>query len=204
MSEIVPAVALEEAERAFAWEIKKTTERDRGNDDAQNESAVLLPTGVSGRRVFVVAQLDNVIAMNVDEGSWRGRLLDPTGAVLVHVGRHQRTDIRTDGPNESPVYVAVVGTPRHTVSARGSDYISLFPDRIGRVDEERMKEWVVETSDRTLERIECLEREATDEATLARKAYDIDPNWYREVVVDVRDGFEGMGYDEARHPFRGG
>lgn len=48
-----------------------------------------------------------------------------------------------------------------------------------------MTEWIVETYDRTLERIELLVDEATAEAALAREEYDIDPDRYRDVLTDV-------------------
>lgn len=199
MTDVAPAVALEEAERAFAKEIKHTIERVPEPEDAEPNEPFLLPTGATAPRVFAVGELAVTTPLAVDEGSWRGRLLDPTGSVFIHVGRLTRTDIHHDRTGESPRYVAVVGSPRIAITARGSANVGLFVDRLDRVTEDRTKEWIIETCDRTLERIERLGEAAADEAAAGGRDCGFDVESFRTSVVEVRDTISGLAERDRRN-----
>lgn len=185
MSQTAPPVVIGEAERAFATETKQTTRIAPDAVDTDGESPVLLPTDKTVHRKYVGGEPANSTPLALAGDVWLGRLHGPTGSMHVHVGRFESMGIRQEGSSDSPAYVAVPGSPRPTRTASGSAYVFMYPDTVHRVDQSAMTEWIVETCDRTLERIELLEDEATAEAALAREEYDIEVDRYRDVLTDV-------------------
>lgn len=188
MSESIPVMAIDKAERAFVREVGDAAHTVTDPESPDLEPLVLLPTGVANRQVFVVGELVDSTELASGEGAWRGRLVDSTGHLIVHLGRFTSSTIHPPLANETAqTFVAVVGAPRTTRTPGGTAYVSMFPKHVKRVDEERVHEWMSETVQRTLERIEMRQDGATEEAIVARERYGDAVGTYREGVDRARE-----------------
>jgi RPA family protein len=99
---------------------------------------------------------------------------------------------------EPPAYVAVVGKPRTYETDEGDMNVSVRPESITTVDESTRDRWVVETAERTLDRIERFQDATADEGTItdeyvamATEEYDLPVENYRRAVVDALESLEG-------------
>lgn len=181
------------ARRAFAAEYNDATHVFKESDDEMAPKYALLPSGVRANRVFAVATCTEVDDVGNDQEYWRGRMVDPTGTFFAYAGQYQPEAASFLRDVEPPVYVAVVGKPRTYETDEGDMRVSLRPEYISKVDETTRDNWLVETAERTLDRIE--EYQATDvggdmappDLKLAADVYDIDPSTY---LSDVEDALE--------------
>lgn len=187
MSDSMPAPIREEAVRAFVREINHATHTVRASDEAGPTASVLLPTGVTVRRVFVVGALAYTTEITEETTYRQGQIVNPTGILYIHAEEPQSEPARMLREIELPTYIAVVGAPRPTCRDNETEYVPLHPEHLMRVDEARRNWWVRETARRTLERIEIFDDAATEEAVLARNQYGTDIKPYRQAVVTARD-----------------
>jgi len=108
---------------------------------------------------------------------------------------------------EPPEYVAVVGKPRTYETDDGSINVSVRPESISIVDAATRDRWVVETAERTLDRVERFQSddEGDDAGSvyeyvgMAREQYDLPvENYRRDVVTALESLDEGSeGADDA-------
>ena len=196
----------EVARRAFAAEFNDATYTFKESDDDRAPNYALLPTGERANRVFVVGTLTETEDVGEDNEYWRGRVVDPTGTFFVYAGQYQPEAAAVLRETEPPAYVAVVGKPRTYEPEEGTINVSLRPESISIVDEATRDRWVVETADRTLDRIEAFqaweaERDAVEGAStaptneyaqLARERYDSPVENYRRDVVQALETLEAV------------
>lgn len=194
----------EVARRVFASEFNDATYAFKESDDERAPNYALLPTGERANRVFVVATLTETEDVGEDSEYWRGRVVDPTGTFFVYAGQYQPEAAATLREAEPPVYVSVVGKPRTYETDDGAVNVSLRPESISVVDESVRDRWVVETAERTLDRIEAFEEwEAEQEAPesgstaptneyaeMARERYDSPVENYRRDVITALESLE--------------
>jgi uncharacterized protein len=171
------------AQRVFASEFNDASYTFKESDDERAPLYVLLPTGERANRVFVVGTLTEKTDVGEESEYWQGRVVDPTGTFFVYAGQYQPEATNFLREVEPPAYVAVVGKPRTYETDDGSINVSLRPESITEVDAETRDRWVVETANRTLERIERFDDETNEYATMAREDYELPvENYHRELL----------------------
>ena len=187
MSTSVPS--REVARRAFAAEFNDATYTFKESDDERAPVYSLLPTGQRANRVFVVGTLTETEDVGDDSEYWRGRIVDPTGTFFAYAGQYQPEATSVLRDVETPAYVAVVGKPRSYETDEGDVNVSLRPESITVVDGETRDRWVVETAERTLDRIESF-GEAGEYAAMAETQYDPELSVYRDQVIAAIEDLE--------------
>ena len=188
MSASVPT--REVARRAFAAEFNDATYTFKESEDERAPVYSLLPTGERANRVFIVGTLTETEDVGDDSEYWRGRIVDPTGTFFAYAGQYQPEATSVLRETETPAYVAVVGKPRSYETDEGEINVSLRPESITVVDEDTRNRWVVETADRTLDRIEAF-GDADEYAAMAETQYEPDLSFYREQVLAALEDIEG-------------
>ncbi|MFH0904402.1 MAG: DNA-binding protein [Methanobacteriota archaeon] len=146
----------EVAWRIFAWEFNRSTLHiSEGDERAPNY--IITPTGVKCNRLFIVGVVTEVENIGKDNSLWRGRVADPTGVFTVYAGHYQPEAAIFLSELNIPAYVAVVGKARKFEPEDGSVYTSVRPEEMNNADEKLRDRWVLDTAERTLERIKYIE-----------------------------------------------
>ncbi|ELY50594.1 RPA family protein [Natronococcus jeotgali] len=201
----------EVARRVFASEFNDSTYTFKESDDERAPNYALLPTGDRANRVFAVGTLTETEDVGEDSEYWRGRVVDPTGTFFVYAGQYQPEAASVLRDTEPPAYVSVVGKPRTFETEDGTVNVSVRPETISIVDEATRDRWVVETAERTLDRIEEFEtwqdeQEAPESgstaptneyAQMARERYDSPVENYRRDVIQALESLENVEDAEA-------
>ena len=172
----------EVAQRVFAAEFNDASYTFKESDDDRAPVYLLLPTGERANRVFFVGTLTETDDVGEDNEYWQGRIVDPTGTFFVYAGQYQPEAASTLRELEPPAYVAVVGKPRTYETDDGSITVSVRPESITPVDADTRDRWVVETAERTVERIETFDDETNEYARMAREQYGEDLSGYTETI----------------------
>jgi hypothetical protein len=148
----------EVAKRIFAEELKSSNYSFRDGEDQHQYAPqyLLTPTGAKCNRVFVVGTLTEKDDIGGDTEYWRGRVVDPTGSILIYAGQYQPEAAQILAGMEAPSFVAVVGKPNLYQTDDGNIIISLRAESIQRVDEATRDQWIIDTARRTLERLQIL------------------------------------------------
>ncbi|MFB6135782.1 MAG: RPA family protein [Halobacteriaceae archaeon] len=183
----------EVARRVFAREFNDASYTFKESDDERAPLYLLLPTGEKANRVFVVGTLTETEDVGEDSEYWRGRVVDPTGTFYVYAGQYQPDAASFLREAEPPAYVAVTGKPRTYETDEGAVNVSLRPESITEVDAATRDRWVVETAERTLDRVDAADEETNEYASMARERYDADPTDYRTAVVEALESLEEEG-----------
>ncbi|WP_435196551.1 RPA family protein [Natronomonas sp. EA1] len=180
----------EVARRVFAAEFNDAGYTFKESDDERAPVYSLLPTGERANRVFLVGTLTEKEDVGDDSEYWRARIVDPTGTFFVYAGQYQPEATSMLRELEPPAYVAVVGKPRTFERDDGSVNVSVRPESITVVDEDTRDRWVVETAQRTLDRIEAFDE--TDEyAKMASEQYENPAEFYRQHVLTALESLDG-------------
>ena len=180
----------EVARRVFAREFNDSSYTFKESDDERAPVYLLLPTGERANRVFVVGTLTETEDVGDESEYWRGRVVDPTGTFFVYAGQYQPEAAGVLRDTEPPAYVAVTGKPRTYETDDGTVNVSLRPESITIVDAATRDRWVVETAERTVERLERFADGEGEYAAMAREHYGDDVSEYREAVVEALEGIE--------------
>jgi RPA family protein len=188
----------EVARRVFADEFNDATFSFKESDDDRAPVYALLPTGQKVNRVFFVGTLTEKEDVGEDNEYWRGRIVDPTGTFFVYAGQYQPEAASTLRDLEPPAYVAVVGKPRTYETDDGSVNVSVRPESITQVDAATRDRWVVETAERTVERIGAFEEEGNEYAQMAREQYDLPVESYKNAAIEALGSLEET--DELSEP----
>ncbi|WP_440988614.1 RPA family protein [Haloarchaeobius baliensis] len=187
----------EVAKRVFAREFNDATYTFKESDEERAPNFALLPTGDRANRVFVVGTLTETEDIGEDSEYWRGRVVDPTGTFFIYAGQYQPEAAAFLRDTEPPAYVSVVGKPRTFETDDGSINVSLRPESITAVDEATRDRWVVETADRTLDRIEAFDGDTNEYAAMATERYDASLlDSYREEVLTALESLDGVADEE--------
>ena len=186
----------EVARRVFADEFNDATFSFKESDDDRAPVYALLPTGEKVNRVFFVGTLTEKEDVGEDNEYWRGRIVDPTGTFFVYAGQYQPEATSMLRDLEPPAYVAVVGKPRTYETDDGTVNVSVRPESIQVVDAATRDRWVVETAERTVDRIGAFEDEGNEYGRMAREEYDIPVDRYVESTVSALESVEESDGDE--------
>ncbi len=187
----------EVARRVFASEFNDASFTFKESEDERAPVYLLLPTGQKANRVFVVGTLTETEDVGSDNEYWRGRVVDPTGTFFVYAGQYQPEAAGVLRELEPPAYVALTGKPRTYETDDGSTNVSVRPEAITVVDERTRDRWVVETAERTLDRISAFDDETNEYARMARDEYATDPDAYREAVIAAIEELETTAVADA-------
>lgn len=149
------AFSREVARRIFAEELKSSNYSFREGEDQHQYAPqyLLTPTGAKCNRVFVVGTLTEKDDIGGDTEYWRGRVVDPTGSILIYAGQYQPEAAQILANMEVPAFVAVVGKPNLYQTEDGNIIISLRAESIQRVDISTRNQWIMDTARRTNERL---------------------------------------------------
>jgi len=147
----------EVARRIFAQELRDSDLSFRENDDQYAPLYLVSPTGARSNRVFVVGALVERDNLGDEVEYWRGRIVDPTGSILVYAGQYQPDAAQVLAATETPSFVAVVGKPSVYETDDGTRLISVRAEFIQKVDAATRDLWILDTSKRTLDRIKAFE-----------------------------------------------
>lgn len=188
----------EVARRAFAQEFNDASYTFKESDDDRAPVYLLLPTGERANRVFIVGTLTEKEDVGEDNEYWRGRIVDPTGTFFVYAGQYQPEAASALRDLEPPAYVAVVGKPRTYETDDGSVNVSVRPESITEVDAATRDRWVVETAERTVERVGAFDEDANEYAQMAREQYDLPVESYKDAAIDALGSLEDT--DELSEP----
>lgn len=153
----------EVARRIFAEELKSSNYSFREGED-QNQYApsyLLTPTGAKCNRVFMVGTLTEKDDIGGDTEYWRGRVVDPTGSILIYAGQYQPEAAQILAGLEAPCFVAVVGKPNLYQTDDGNIIISLRAESISQANESTRNQWILDTARRTQERLSDLSQVTT-------------------------------------------
>ncbi|WEL19016.1 DNA-binding protein [Halorhabdus sp. SVX81] len=189
----------EVARRVFAGEFNDATYTFKESDDDRAPVYVLLPTGERANRVFVVGTLTETEDVGEDSEYWQGRIVDPNGdTYFAYAGQYQPDAASMLRELEPPAYVSIVGKPRTYETDDGEVNVSIRPESITPVDETTRNRWVVETAERTLERVQGYQEAdptqddyAADEyVQMAHDEYEPAVENYRRLVVEALESLE--------------
>jgi RPA family protein len=186
------APSREVARRVFAREFNDATYTFKESDDERAPVYVLLPTGERANRIFVVGTLTETEDVGEDSEYWQGRIVDPNGdTYFAYAGQYQPDAAAMLRELEPPAYVSIVGKPRTYETDDGDVNVSIRPESISRVDEAVRDRWVVETAERTIERIQAFQSDSANEyAEMAREQYDLPVENYRRATVEALESLE--------------
>lgn len=150
----------EVARRIYAEELKSSNYSFRDGEDQHQyaPSYLLTPTGAKCNRVFLVGTLIEKDDIGGDTEYWRGRVVDPTGSILIYAGQYQPEAAQVLAGLETPCFVAVVGKPNLYQTDDGNIIISLRAESISQANESTRNRWILDTARRTLERLSDLSR----------------------------------------------
>ena len=187
----------EVARRAFATEFNDAGYTFKESDDDRAPLYALLPTGARANRVFVVGTLMETEDVGDESEYWRGRIVDPTGTFFTYAGQYQPEAAAALRELETPTFVAIVGKPRTYETDEGDVRVSLRPESITVVDQATRDRWVVETAERTIERIGAFDPETSEYAMMAEEQYDLPVETYRDQAIAALESLEDGDSAEA-------
>jgi RPA family protein len=150
----------EVARRVFAEELRSSNYSFRDGDDQYQYAPqyLLTPTGARCNRVFLTGTLTERDDIGGDTEYWRGRVVDPTGSVLIYAGQYQPEAASVLAGIEPPAFVAVVGKPSMYQTEDGNVIVSIRAEAIRTVDQKTRNRWIMDAAKRTLERLGDLKR----------------------------------------------
>lgn len=180
----------EVARRVFAREFSDGSDTFKESDEERAPVYLLLPTGARANRIFFVGTLTETEDVGSDSEYWQGRVVDPTGTFYVYAGQYQPEAASALREIEPPAYVAVAGKPRTYETDDGDTNVAVRPESITVVDAETRDRWVVETAERTIERIQAFEDETNEYARMAEERYDLPLENYRREAVSALESLE--------------
>jgi len=146
----------EVAWRVFAAEFNSSSCEIKGEGE-KTPSYLISPLGAKINRIFVVGVLtDNENVGNDNEPVWRAKITDPTGTFYMTAGQYQPEASMVLAKLQPPCFVAVVGKFRTYSPEEGKLYVSIRPERVGKVEAPIRDGWVLETCRATLDRISAM------------------------------------------------
>ncbi|MXR51529.1 DNA-binding protein [Halovenus sp. WSH3] len=182
----------EVARRVFAREFNDATYTFKESDDDRAPVYALLPTGQRANRIFIVGTLTETQDVGEDSEYWQGRIVGPNGGTFfTYAGQYQPDAASMLRELEPPAYVAVVGKPRTYETDDGEVNVSVRPESITEVDESTRDRWVIETAERTIDRIKHYqEAEADEYVEMAREEYDLPVENYKRAAIEALESLE--------------
>ena len=146
-------VAREPAWRVFAHEFNQSTLQYK-EDEEHGPTYVISPTGAKMNRMFVVGVLTEVEDL-ASSDLRRAHIADPTGSFTVYAGKYQADTAAFLAQAEVPQFITVLGRAR-LYTRNETSYASIWPKEVNPTTETIRNNWVINTAERTLDRLEAL------------------------------------------------
>jgi hypothetical protein len=178
------------ARRSFAAEYADAGHMFKESDEERAPNFALLPTGHKMNRAFFVGTLTETDDVGNDDEYWQGRVVDPTGTFFVYAGQYQPEAMSILRELEPPAYVAVLGKPRSYETDSGEINVTVRPERITVVDSDVRNRWVVETTDRTMDRIVEFRDGTSPYFDTAVEQYEPDMQGYLGHIAEALDSLQ--------------
>ncbi|HOT07366.1 MAG TPA: hypothetical protein PLI05_09840 [Methanotrichaceae archaeon] len=155
----------EVARRVFAEELRRSDLSFREGEDSHQYAPqyLLTPTGARCNRIFIVGTLTERDDIGGEAEYWRGRLVDPTGSILIYAGQYQPAAAQVLAGIEPPAFVAVVGKPSLYETEDGRKIVSIRAESVQPVDEATRNRWVMEAAQRTIFRLSLIRDACSEE-----------------------------------------
>ena len=144
----------EPAKRVFAAEFREIAHQFRDGTDEWSPTYSLLPTGERCNRVCIVGTLADVQKSEGENQFCRARVVDPTGTFFINAGSYQPEAMHQLEQLTAPLFVSVIGKPNIYTSQDGRNLVSLRAEVVASVERDVRDCWIIETAERTLDRIE--------------------------------------------------
>lgn len=184
-----------EAKRVFAAEFNDASYVFTESDSDMAPNYTLLPTGERANRVLMIGTLMEIEDREAGGSRFvNGRINDGHSNFFVTASRYQKDAASTLRNLNTPTIVVVVGKPNHWENNEGEHRVNIRPEAIVEVTNNERYEWVMETVDQTINRIEAYDNvteqdvnngSAPSDIKKAMEVYDIDPDTYLESVRTV-------------------
>lgn len=143
----------ETAWRVFANEINTSTLEIKATEEKM-PSYLVSPLGAKINRVLIAGTMtEKANSGTDDEPMWRARIQDVNGQFFLNVGRFQPEAVAAMADIEPPCYVAAVGRVRAYTGDDGRTFVSVRPERIIKIEEATLNEWLLETAKSTWARL---------------------------------------------------
>lgn len=180
--------------RLFAGELHRTRYRCV-EEGSGKEPAVLTPTGLCCRRLFLVGALLEVEGRPGE--MLQARVADPTGAFTLKAGRSEAGAAAALAEISPPAFVAVTGTPLLMVQGRTA-HCQVVPGGICTVTRQMRDAWVIRTGSATVGRLEMLTAalagsDVPDTVTAALREYRLGTQDLADLGLMVRAALESIG-----------
>jgi hypothetical protein len=176
----------EPARRVFAAELRECRYQFKDGDDEKSPTFVLLPTGERCNRIFLVGTLTEKQRQGDQNIFYRGRVVDPSGTFFVMAGSYQPEAMQQLAKIDTPAFVAVVGKPNLYQTPDGAFLVSVRVESITVVDKETRDLWVLDSSARTLDRIDMFTTGTGPDVMKAKEQYPaIDVTVFRKTAYDA-------------------
>ena len=148
----------ETAWRVFANELNTSTLEIKATEEKM-PSYVVSPLGAKINRVLVAGTLtEKANSGTPEEPLWRGRIQDVNGQFFLNVGRYQPDAMAAMADLEPPCFVAAVGRVRTYTTDDGRTFVSVRPERIIRIDEPTLNEWLLDTAQSAWARLKWMKQ----------------------------------------------
>lgn len=147
----------EVAQRVFAQEFNAGRVELKGEGE-KDPSFLITPAGAKVNRLHVVGVCTECEPVGESGETYRARISDPTGIFTVYAGQYQPEAAQVLSELEPPCFVALTGKARTYEPEPGSVFVSVRPESISVVDEATRDAWVLQTAERTQERLAAMHR----------------------------------------------
>jgi len=146
------------AKYLFAKEIKATNVQYvvEAEDSEFNSMHSVTPTGQDVGRVYICGTLTEVEDIGNDNPYYKGRLVDPTGAISIYAGNYQPDALKAMEEIVAPAHIAVIGKIAMFETEDGTKIPSVKPESITEIDEDTIRTWTFMTAKNLIEHIESI------------------------------------------------
>ena len=169
----------------FAKEIRATNiQYAVENKDSQFTSMhSVTPTGQDIGRVFICGTLTEVEDIGNDNPYYKGRLVDPTGAISIYAGNYQPDALKAMEEVDTPTYIAVIGKVSMFQTEDGTNIPSIRPESITEIDEDTIRTWTFMAAKNLIEHMTGTDGEKAKE--MATEAYGNVTEEYKTMAMDA-------------------
>ena len=182
----MPAYFREIAVRLFAKELKESNIIYREEDEQYAPQYVLTPTGAKVNRILLSGVLTEVENVGTDAEHYRARIVDPTGTFSIFAGQYQAEAADFLAKAKTPSFVTVVGKVTAFKADDGALIFSIRPEYIQNTDRKSRDYWIMETAQKTYDRIISAETDhlkADENIKNALGHYGSDFSEYRRMIL---------------------
>jgi RPA family protein len=188
----------ETAWRVFASEYNDCSLELKGEGE-MTPSYVVSPLGAKINRLFLIGVLTDVERMSESGDLLRAHVSDPTGVFTLYSGQYQQGATDALLEVEVPTFVALSGKSRTYSPEEGTLFVSVRPEWIQEVDAAARDRWILETCERTMERIEAM-REA--QKMTEPKVFELEKLGYSrslaEGITAALQHYDGVDFERYR------